>query len=425
MVMDALRAGRQEAGRTASRRHRARSSDTYTTETRVGPLTCHDRRSARQGLPSRAVPEPAAHRPRLCRPGCRRVRPHAGSRPGVVTDDTKTYLYLDPGRYVRQAVSLWTPSVGMGTVTHENIGYLLPMGPFYWALAELHVPLWVAQRLWMGCLLFAAGAGALYLCRVIGLRGPGRYVTALGFMYTPYVLQYAGRISVILMPWAGLPWMVAFVILAIRRGGWRYPALFALVVALVSGINASSIIYVGIAPVLWLPYAVVVAARGHLAPGVGGGLADRAALRPRLAVVGRRPPDRGGLRGQRPQVHGDGAGHLERLAGLRDPPRPRLLVLLRRRPGGALDPEHGGLHPEHRPHPGQLPPARPLLRRRRLLPVALPVVLRPRHGGRDGARRRAQPLYEPHGRRLAHQGRSWSTPRPALPCAPPTGHRRW
>ena len=144
--------------------------------------------------------------------------PMLWSRPGVVTDDTKTYLYLDPGRYVREAVSLWTPSVGMGTVTHENIGYLLPMGPFYWVLAELHVPLWVAQRLWMGCLLFAAGAGALYLCRVIGLRGPGRYVTALAFMYTPYVLQYAGRISVILMPWAGLPWMVAFVILATPTG---------------------------------------------------------------------------------------------------------------------------------------------------------------------------------------------------------------
>jgi hypothetical protein len=78
-------------------------------------------------------------------------------------------------------------------------------------------------------------------------------------MFTPYVLQYAGRISVILMPWAGLPWMVAFVILALRKGGWRYPALFALVVALVSGINASSILYVGIAPALWLPYAVLVA----------------------------------------------------------------------------------------------------------------------------------------------------------------------
>ena len=186
------------------------------------------------------------------------------SQPGVVSDDTKTYLYLDPGRYVRQAVSLWDPNVGLGTVTHENIGYLLPMGPFYWVLAELHVPLWVAQRLWMSTLLFAAGAGALYLCRTIGLSGPGRYVTALAFMFTPYVLQYAGRISVILLPWAGLPWMVAFVILALRRGGWKYPALFALVVALVSGINASSILYVGIAPALWLPYAVWVSREATL-----------------------------------------------------------------------------------------------------------------------------------------------------------------
>ncbi len=181
------------------------------------------------------------------------------SSPGTVTDDTKTYLYLDPGRYVRQAASLWDPNVALGTVTHQNIGYLLPMGPYYWAMAELHLPLWVAQRLWLGALLFGAGTGVLYLGRAIGLGGPGRHVAALGFMFTPYVLQYSGRISVILMPWAGLPWMVAFVILALRKGGWRYPALFALVVALVSGINASSILFVGIAPTLWLPYSVVVA----------------------------------------------------------------------------------------------------------------------------------------------------------------------
>ena len=184
--------------------------------------------------------------------------PLLATQPGTVSDDTKTYLYLDPGRYVRQALSLWDPNVALGTVTHENIGYLLPMGPFYWVLAELHVPLWIAQRLWLASILFAAGAGMLYLCRTINLTGAGRYVAALAFMFTPYVLQYAGRISVILLPWSGLPWMLAFVILALRRGGWKYPALFALVVALVSGINATSILYVGIGPALWLPFAVVV-----------------------------------------------------------------------------------------------------------------------------------------------------------------------
>ncbi len=184
--------------------------------------------------------------------------PMLWAQPGAVTEDTKTYLYLDPGRYVRQAASLWNPNIALGTVTHENIGYLFPMGPFFWICAELHLPIWVAQRLWLGTLLFAAGAGVLYLSRVLGLGRPGRFVAAFVFMFTPYILQYSGRISVILMPWSGLPWMLAFVVLALRRPGWRYPALFAVVVALVSSINASSLLYVGIGPALWLPFAVVV-----------------------------------------------------------------------------------------------------------------------------------------------------------------------
>src|SRR5205807_6158243 len=96
------------------------------------------------------------------------------------------------------------------------------------------------------------------LCRILGLRGPGPIAAALAYMLSPYFLQYAGRISVILLPWAGLPFLVGLTIVALRRGGWREPALFAFVVALVSGINATSILYVGVAPILWLLYAVVV-----------------------------------------------------------------------------------------------------------------------------------------------------------------------
>jgi len=179
-------------------------------------------------------------------------------KPGVETSDTKTYLYLDPGKFIHQVATMWDPSVALGTVTHEYIGYLLPMGPFYWFFSAIGVPVWVAQRLWLGSILFAAGAGVLLLSRTLNLRAPGRTVAALAFMLSPYFLQYAGRISVILLPWAGLPFMVAFAALALRRGGWRYPALFAIVVAVTSGINASSIIYVGIAPILWLIFAVVV-----------------------------------------------------------------------------------------------------------------------------------------------------------------------
>jgi len=179
-------------------------------------------------------------------------------RPGAITPDTKTYLYLDPARFLSQVAFLWNPAVGLGTVSHQYIGYLLPMGPFYEVFHLLGVPMWVAQRLWLGSILLAAGLGIIYLSRVLGLRGPGPVAAALAYMLSPYFLQYAGRISVILLPWAGLPFLVALTIVGLRRGGWREPALFALVVALVSGINATSVIYIAIAPILWLFYAVVV-----------------------------------------------------------------------------------------------------------------------------------------------------------------------
>jgi len=193
-------------------------------------------------------------------------------RPGVVTPDTKTYLYLDPTRFLSQVAFMWNPTVALGTVSHEYIGYLLPMGPFYAVFHLLGVPVWVAQRLWLGSILFAAGLGVLYLSRILGLRGPGPVAAALAYMLSPYFLQYAGRISVILLPWAGLPFMLGLTIVAVRRGGWREPALFAVIVALVSGINASSIIYVGVAPILWLLYAVVVLRESTWRHALGTGL---------------------------------------------------------------------------------------------------------------------------------------------------------
>ncbi len=184
--------------------------------------------------------------------------PQLLAQPGVVESDTKSYLYIDPGRFIAQSASMWDPGVGLGTVTHEQIGYLLPMGPFFWLVHALGVPLWIGQRVWMAAILFFAAAGVLFLARTIGLTGPGRAVAAFAFMVSPYFLQYVGRMSVVLLPWAGLPWMVALVARALRNGGWRDPALFAIVVAVVGGINASSLLYVGLAPVIWLPYAVLV-----------------------------------------------------------------------------------------------------------------------------------------------------------------------
>jgi len=195
------------------------------------------------------------------------------SDPGQVAADTKQYLYLDPARLLERAWSMWDPNIGLGTVTHQTIGYLFPMGPFYWVFDALRVPDWVAQRLWLGSIIFAAGLGVLYLMRTLGRRGPGLGVAVLVYMLTPYLLDYSARISVILMPWAGLGWLLAFVVRGLRArgsetgngldgigriGAWRYPALFALVVQLVGGVNATALIFAGIAPVLWIPFAVWV-----------------------------------------------------------------------------------------------------------------------------------------------------------------------
>jgi arabinofuranan 3-O-arabinosyltransferase len=133
------------------------------------------------------------------------------------------------------------------------------MGPYYWLLDAIGVPDWVAQRLWLGTLLFAAGAGVLYLLRTFGLRGPGVVVAAIAYMLTPYTLDYSARISVLLMPWAALPWMIGLVRKALRDGGWRYPAIFALVVQIVGGVNATALLFAGVGPALWILYSWLVA----------------------------------------------------------------------------------------------------------------------------------------------------------------------
>ena len=180
------------------------------------------------------------------------------SDPGKVAADTKTYLYLDPGRLLSRAASMWDPHIGMGTVTHQNIGYLFPMGPYYWILDKIGMPDWVAQRLWLGSILFFAALGVLYLLRTFGIRGPGVVVAAVAFMFTPYTLDYSARISVLLLPFAALPWMIGLTRKALRDGGWRYPATFALVVQVVGGVNATALIFAGIGPVLWIAYAWLV-----------------------------------------------------------------------------------------------------------------------------------------------------------------------
>ena len=181
--------------------------------------------------------------------------PLLASSPGLVGADTKTYLYLDPGRLLEQAGVLWDADRALGTVTHQNIGFLWPMGPFYWFFEALGAPDWVAQRLWVGTLLAAAGLGVRYLLRTLDFDGRGLLAAMLAYELSPYALNYSARISAVLLPWAGLGWLIGLTVRAARTGGWRHPALFALTVVTVGSVNATSLALAGIGPVLWLVHA--------------------------------------------------------------------------------------------------------------------------------------------------------------------------
>jgi arabinofuranan 3-O-arabinosyltransferase len=189
--------------------------------------------------------------------------------PGEVGADTKTYLYLDPARLLSRAASMWDPNIGFGTVTHQNIGYLWPMGPYYWFADVTGIPMWFAQRFWLGSILFLAGAGVWFLLRTLRFDTLPAAVASFAYALTPYTLTLAARLSVILLPFAGMPWMLAFTIRAIRRGGWRDPALFALVVLSVGGVNATALVFAGVAPVLWFPFAIWVTKEATLRRAAG------------------------------------------------------------------------------------------------------------------------------------------------------------
>jgi arabinofuranan 3-O-arabinosyltransferase len=178
--------------------------------------------------------------------------------PGKVESDTKSYLYLDPGRLLDMATTLWTPKVGMGGMSHQTIGYLFPMGPYYWVLDRIGMPDWIAQRLWLGTIIFLAGLGIRYLLRTLGVRGIGVPIAMVVYAFTPYVLGNSAQYTTLLGPWAAMPWWIAFMVLALRKGGWKYPALFALGVQLTAALNGTALIYGLIAPALWLLYAWLI-----------------------------------------------------------------------------------------------------------------------------------------------------------------------
>ncbi len=174
------------------------------------------------------------------------------THPGWMSADTKIYLYTDPGKLLSRAVSLWDTHVGLGTVTHQNLGYLFPMGPYYWLMDQLRVPDWIALRFWWTGLLFIAALGARALARRIGLDQRAAFVAGCLYAFGPYFLHYLSKQSGLLPAWSATPWLIIVAMNAVESRGWRWPARFGLIVLCISSLNASTPIFVLLGPTAWL-----------------------------------------------------------------------------------------------------------------------------------------------------------------------------
>ena len=195
--------------------------------------------------------------------------PALTSSPGRMPADTKLYLYLDPGGLLGRAASTFEVEQFAGWVPHQQIAYLWPSGPWYWLLDSVGLPDWVAHRLWIATVMFAAGAGVRWVSRLLGLGSGAALVAALIYQLSPFILAYVSRTSLLLLPWAALGWIVGLTIRAgvasalpspglgwrDRLTRWRDPAAIALVVATLGAVNATAVALIIPAPLLWLVHA--------------------------------------------------------------------------------------------------------------------------------------------------------------------------
>jgi hypothetical protein len=89
--------------------------------------------------------------------------------PGRMTFDTKLGVNIDPVGFYERLWHLWNPLEYLGSLQDQYIGYAFPMGAFYLTAHVLHVPVWVAERLWMSLLIAVGFLGLVRLAEALGI----------------------------------------------------------------------------------------------------------------------------------------------------------------------------------------------------------------------------------------------------------------
>ena len=191
-------------------------------------------------------------------------------RPGWATSDTKIDLHVDPGSFLSEVASVWSPSIDLGAVQGAQYsGYLWPMGPVFALLHGLGLSPWVAQRIWLGAAVRGVGVGdaatagrvrrpAARRARTCSARGVLPAQPVHGHLHRPDEPDPA-RLRRAAVAAAGRPPRRARRVALARLAGWWWAAVFALILTSIGGgINAAVVGWMLVGPLVLLVYEPLV-----------------------------------------------------------------------------------------------------------------------------------------------------------------------
>ncbi|MFD8543932.1 alpha-(1-_3)-arabinofuranosyltransferase family protein [Streptomyces sp. NPDC059649] len=129
--------------------------------------------------------------------------------PGRMTFETKLGVTTDPWQFLGDLGQLWHDRAGFGGLADQYIGYAFPALPYYGLTHLAHLPVWLAERLWMSLIVTAAFWGALRLAERLRYGSPAsRLLSAACYALWPTFTLVIGSTSAAALPGAMLPWVL-------------------------------------------------------------------------------------------------------------------------------------------------------------------------------------------------------------------------
>jgi arabinofuranan 3-O-arabinosyltransferase len=181
------------------------------------------------------------------------------THPGRMTFDTKLGVDIDPVGFYQRLWHLWNPLEWQGSLQDQYIGYAFPMGLYYLVAHEVHLPVWIAERLWMSILIAVGFWGLVRLAEATGIGSrPTRLLAGAAFAVWPTYTILVGSTSAALLPGVFATWAV--IPLARYWNGtgrrptsaWSAAARSGLFVACMGGVNAASTLAALVLPGLYV-----------------------------------------------------------------------------------------------------------------------------------------------------------------------------